>query len=284
MRRASSLLSAVLCAAAACALGSCQVVYGPRVCDEIQRGACNPVEITTPVTTLRPYRDRMATSRPTVGAPVDVRNVTVSAIDNYSEGTSGAIGDLWVQERVLDPTFTGCAPHPQGGRVCGVQLFAPNVSPAGEQLRFGDLVNITGGTYDEFNCGTCSSQFAGGRTLPELSRAAVTRVGSTGAPEPIPATLDEVVNGGDNYVGVLVRLTDTITLGAYNARFSQYPLVVNGVSSRNLNIAEQIAPLRDAAGQPYATNTRLRNVVVVVSFFFNPLLLLRSASDYEVVP
>jgi hypothetical protein len=207
----------------------------------------------------------------------------------------GETGDLWVQEVISDPAFTGCAPMPDGRHVCGIQLFAPSTIPTGSYLLPGDSVQITGGSYDEFNCTPCCAPprapctFSEGRTLPEFSRAGVERVGTGIEPVIVPATVQQIVEGGDRYVGVLVRLEGDVmmeTPTGSTANRGEIRLV------GGLNLAPQIGPLNDrATGRPLydrATSrlnfTRVRNIVGVVSYFFGPKLLPRGPEDIEGVP
>lgn len=267
--------------AATALLASVGCGYGAAVCDELDQ-ACNEPVDPSGYTQLSVYRQSNRAMRPRVGGAVRMRNLVVTAIDDHVESATGSTGDVWVQERVLEPTFSGCMPHPRGGVVCGVQLFAPSILPAGSQLVPGDLVNISGGRYDEFDCTPCCAPprmpclFSDGRTLPELSLTSVERVGSTRPPEPIPTTLAQLAMGGDAYVGVLVRLNDEITLPAPDTR-GEYRL------ASSVNLSTQIGPLVDAAGARLAPGTRLRGVTGIVSYFFGTKLLVRGPEDYQIV-
>lgn len=269
----ATLVSAALASSAGCGLGV-------AACDELDQACNTPVDPSGYVQ-LSAYRQRDRRARPMVGGAVRMRNLVVTAIDDHVENSSGNTGDVWVQERVRDPNFSGCVPHPQGGVVCGIQLFAPTILPAGSQLVPGDLVNINGGRYDEFDCSVCCAPprepclFSDGRTLPELSMTSVERVGSTVPPTPIDTTLAQIAMGGDQYMGILVRVTDEILLPAPDTR-GEYRL------ASNVNLSTQIGPLVDSAGRTLEPGTRLRNVTGIVSFFFGSKLLVRGPEDYTV--
>jgi hypothetical protein len=272
------------------AVAACATPLTDRRCDEIDRRSCNmPLPAGE---TLAGYRQADTTLRPTVGVPVAVSNVVVSAIDDYLE-RGGNTGDVWVQEVVDDPAFNGCAPMPDGRHVCGIQLFAPANIPTGSFLLVGDTVRVTGGTYDEFDCTPCcppprrACRFDG-RTLPEFSRTGVERIGTGVEPVIVPATIQQIVEGADRYVGVLVRITGDVMLETPTGGDATRGEIrmVGGV-----NLTPQIGPLTDRTGRPVfdsATGrlnfTRLRNVTGIVSYFFGTKLMPRGPQDFEVVP
>lgn len=262
----------------------------PRRCDEIDPNVCN-----TPVAQrerLATYRQADLAARPRPGGPVAVSNVVVTAIDDHLEAR-GDTGDIWVQEVINDPMFNGCAPMPDGRRVCGVQLFAPSTIPTGATLLVGDLVTVTGGSYDEFNCTPCCAPprppctFTD-RTLPEFSRAGVERVGTGVQPIVVPATVQQIIDGGDRYVGVLVRIEGEVMLetpSGGDANRGEIRIV------GGLNLAPQLGPLQDRTGRPLydaaarrLNFTRVRNVTGIVSYFFGPKLFPRSPEDFEALP
>lgn len=277
--RSSGLLLALLFALPAC------VGYTQRYCDDLDPNACDTV--ARPGRRLAEYRQADRAARPAVGTAVDIRYLSVTAVDDFQESATGSIGDIWVQERVMDPSFQGCVPHPQGGRVCGIQLFAPTFIPAGARPLEGDIVNVSGGRYEEFDCTPCCApprppcRFTNGRTLPELSMTSVERVGSARAPDPVDATLDQILANGDAYMGVLVRITDEVEIGATDTRGE---IDVAGFEAQQLKISNQLTALVDPrspadAPQPLAAGTRLRGLTGIVSFFFGPKIIPRSRAD-----
>ncbi len=227
---------------------------------------------------------------------VNVGNVVVTAIDDYLESASGNTGDVWVQQVYTNPNFSGCAPHPDGRRVCGIQLFAPTFVPAGTALLAGDLVAVTGGRYDRFDCTVCCRPPANpcrfmDRILPEFSQASVERVGTGVTPVVVPATLEQIALDGDAYTGVLVNIGAEITLmmpARGDIGRGEIPIANAG----GMKLSAQIGALVDrASGRPIfdvAANrlnfTRLRNVTAIVSYFFGNKLLPRGPQDFEALP
>jgi hypothetical protein len=225
-----------------------------------------------------------------------VGNVVVTAIDDYLESASGNTGDVWVQQVYTNPTFDGCAPLADGRRVCGIQLFAPSFVPAGSSLLTGDLVNVSGGRYDEFDCTVCCRPPANpcrfmDRILPEFSQASVERVGTGIVPVVVPATLEQIALNGDRYTGVLVRIEGELML-TMPARGDIGRGEIPIANAGGMKLSSQIGPLVDrASGRPLfdpATGqlnfTRLRNVTAIVSYFFGNKLLPRSPQDFEALP
>jgi hypothetical protein len=245
-------------------------------CDDPRNDCREPPRGGEPIAT---YRTSNPASRPPEGGPVDFRSAVVIGVDDYLESASGNVGDVWVQQRIADASFAGCALDPvHGGRVCGMQLFAPTFIPAGSHLVVGDLVNVAGGAYDEFTCEPCSTQFDG-RSLPEVGMPTVERVGTSPSPDPIDVTLAQLTDPdhADDYVGILVRVTDDVTTMALSSR--QEITIAPGVQ-----ITSQLTPLNDpSTGRPIAAGTHLRNIVGIASYFFSTKIIPRSVNDYEIV-
>jgi hypothetical protein len=274
----STLRLGFAAATLAVATTSC-VGYDQRVCDDLDTRACDHPAV--PAQRLRDFRQRNLAARPTVGSAVQVPNVVVTAVDTYQE-PGGDVGDVWVQERVAEADFDGCVAHPLGGRVCGMQLFSPTPVPAGTRLLAGDLVDVSGGRYDEFDCTPCCAaprppcRFTG-RTLPELSVTNVTRLGSARPPDAIPVTLADITTQGDAMTGVLVRVMGEFTLTA-TRRPNEFDIGMGIV------VTNQLTPLTDAQGMALVAGARVRNITGIVSYFFGTKLIPRSTMDYEVVP
>jgi hypothetical protein len=268
------------------ALGGC-VGYDQAVCDDPNPHACDPHGATS-TQQLSDFRTSNTASRPALNSAVDVRNVVVVAVDNYLESATGHTGDIWVAERVIDASFMGCVPDPMsGGRVCGMQVFSPAYVPAGSRVIVGDLVNVSGGQYQEFDCTPCCQPPRApctfmGRTLPELAQPSVERVGSSAPLQPVQVSLADVLNGGDAYTGVLVQLTDDVMTGAPNTR-GEFPI------GPNVTITPELTPLNDPSSpdsmpQPLAQGTTLHHLTGIVSYFYSPKIMPRSINDLRGTP
>ncbi|MEI8258004.1 MAG: hypothetical protein WCJ30_20195 [Deltaproteobacteria bacterium] len=227
------------------------------------------------------FRQSDPAARPPLAIPVNFRTTYVIGVDDFLEaGTSAKIGDIFIEQRIADENYPGCAPDPvHHGRVCGIQLFAPTPIPAGTHMTLGDIANVSGGQYEEFNCGTCATTFSDGRTLPEIGQPTVERVGSGLAPDPIDVTVAQLIDPdhGDDYVGVLVRITDVVTTTAISPR-GEITLVPG------LNMTGQLMALVDpSTGAPLAAGTRLTGVTGIASYFFGSKIIPRSVHDYTVM-
>ena len=252
--------------------------------------------------TLAIYRELSLANRPDAAVAINLPNVIVSAVDNYLEGPRGTTGNTWIQERILDPTFTGCVPDPVGGgHVCGIELYNPITIPSGAHVIPGDIVNVTGGTYDEFTCPTCSAVFPccgtppGCETLPELDVSDMTQLGSTVAPTPIAVSIHDLDTAGLNcnantvahdnaYTGVLVRITDIVSTQSLDANgniaIDTYPqpygssvAMSNSDWSAHRPVDGHHAPLRGRL---------LCNIVGVVSYFYNPEVMVAN-TNYSII-
>lgn len=263
------------------ALGACGDEFGPRVCDEPSRACDRPAQSATQ-TTLRAIRAR-APAYP-VGRPVDVRAVHVLAIDTYDEPYSnGSTGDTWVAE--ITPAgdsanrFAPCPLLPGGReRMCGISLFSASLSPVGYQPFDGDLVDLSGGAYEEFVCATCgirttgrASPFPDGRYLPQISRGTARAAGSAPPLTPIPVTIDELVAHNQELIGTLVVLEDVTAMSAPDARFGEIRLTAG---SNALTLTQALVRIPNVT-----SGTHWDRVVGIVHYFYSPKLIPRSMAD-----
>jgi hypothetical protein len=299
MALTKSVRTSLTLVALSIAVAGCNGDFGSR-CDDFDQHACNqpamlphyvpPADGTQPDPTtlvvhyLSDLRIDPATSRPPQNVAVDVRNLSIVAIDSYLEpGTSGKTGNVWVEEYVSPDyvqatNFQGCAPLPNGGRMCGIELYSSTFVPAGNHPLLGDVVNVSGGTYEEFTCATCNhgnSPFDPGHSLPEIGTPNVTRIGSATPPAPVPVSLSDLMSHGDDYIGVVVQLTDDVTLGL-DPRGNL--LIATGIT-----VSNELSPLVDPSGAPLDSNVRVHNLTGIVDYFYGLHLAPRSAADMTVV-
>ena len=73
---------------------------------------------------------------------VKIKNVVVTAVDEFDEDMEGRIGTIWISEK--DETGESVC-----GKWCGITVYNPALVPEGEHLAVGDLVTVSG-VYTEF--------------------------------------------------------------------------------------------------------------------------------------
>ena len=213
------------------------------------------------------------------GTPVTLHGVVVTAIDNFG----AKVGDIWVEE-------------PEGGTYSGVHVFGATTTDVGA-LAVGDLVDITGAVKDEFAYGGGSngSGDTSGRTVTELKPASagslsVKKVGTGTVPAPV--MVDALMIGqisdaplGPNfsaawepYEGVLVSVPHVSAVSSPKAfgktgAADAYAFNITGVAKVEGNMT-------DINMSGISRNTCL-NMTGVVDYFFDYLVLPRSASDID---
>lgn len=218
------------------------------------------------------------------GTPVTLRGVVVTAIDNFG----GKMGDIWVEE-------------PEGGPFSGVHIFgAASTDVAG--LAVGDTVDVTGAIKDEFayNGGSAGSGDTSGRTVTELKPATsgslkVTKTGTGTVPAPV--VVDALMIGQmadadaqgpmfsaewEKYEGVLVTLHGVSALSAPKP-FGYTPPATPPADNYSFGItgvAKVEGSLADITMSSIKRDTCM-DVTGVVDYFFDYLILPRSASDFD---
>lgn len=233
---------------------------------------------------------------------MDVRAVVVTAVDTYDEDQGGHIGNIWVQEVSSASGTDPLVPCPlvSGGRsrACGMQLFGPILSPTGYHPSVGDVVDISGGGYTEFDCsGVCGSPpqpFPENRFIPEIGQARVTSSGVAPAVQPIPVTVADLEMHNNAYIGLLVEVRDVTAIAEPDCRGE---IAVNP-GSGGLKLTQQLMPFphgaarvdnrpgRLCANAPTVTDPdRIRNgtrwdrIVGIAGYFYGPKLAPRSPED-----
>lgn len=255
------------------ALSACAGL-GEARCDEPDR-SCGAAPASDGRLSVRALRERAP--RYPEGAAVTVRAVSVTAIDRYDETSSGRVGTIWAQE-VSAPGDTAdrFAPCPlladRSGRVCAISMFSPTFSPTGYRPVEGDLVDITGGAYNEFVCATCGTPFSNGDFLPQVSNSVMVRAGVAPRATPIAVTVDEVLAHYRELMGVLVTVENVTASTDPDARFGE--MTIAGSGRTGLSLAPQLTAIPGARA-----GTRWDRITGVVTYFYNPKLLPRAPSD-----
>jgi hypothetical protein len=270
--------------------GACTSLNDAPVCDD-PAGHCNDPN-TNAGPSGPPLHQFRATAalpdggppRPPLGVGVDWGAVVVIAVDNYLEGPTGKVGDVWVAERVPG-NFPGCAyDMATDESVCGIQLFNPSPIPSGSHMLEGDLAHVSGGTYEEFNCPTCSSHFPNGRTLPEIGTPSIERIGSAATPEPISMSLSQFAGGQDSTVGIVVRINEPLQVLSGPDSHGEYSIDTLGITGTGVTMSPQIGPIVPRGQPTLAAGTIICNLTGVGSYFYNQKILVRGPADLQIVP
>jgi hypothetical protein len=210
------------------------------------------------VVTVRQIENTSEPAYPGVDARVVVRNVVLTAVDEFDEDGSGRVGGVWVQD-------------PGGGAWSGVQLYNPVVIPSRTRLVPGDIVDLIG-IVDEFvllnSDGTPMDRNG---TLTEIGAGSVQKVGET--LPPAPATIGESELGtlasAEPWEGCLVRIPNVTLSGPYDSR-GEAP------AAGGFDVADDLYRVPGlAAGVHYAALSG------VVTYFFGFKLLPRGPQDVE---
>lgn len=242
-------------------------------CDELGN-PCNRPYLQNTMTLLS-LRGRQVPE----GSPVDLRSVQITAVDNYDEDEGGSVGSVWVQGRypVGDPSdrFNPCPILPDGSaRVCGISTFGTVLAPTGYHPNVGDLVDVSGGAYDEFDCsgvcGTPPQPFPDGRFLPQLREPTVRSAGVAPPTAPLPVSINDILQNNQALIGVLVEVTDVTATAAPDQRGE----IAISPGRDGLKLTQELTPVAGVQA-----GTRWDRVVGVVSYFYGAKLIPRSTAD-----
>ena len=258
------------------ALG-CSDTLGTQRCDEPDNSCNRPfLRTTTPLSALR---NPDPAHRVAVGTPVDARNLQVTAFDEYDETMGGNVGTVYVQETIpagnTDDAFLPCPLLPDRmARVCGISTFSTTFSPLAYRPKVGDLVDMSGGSYDEFDCsGVCGSPpqpFPDGRFLPQVRSPTIRSAGVAPLPAPVRVTVQDLTDHNAALIGVLVEVANVTAVGPADRRGE-----IQITADRNgPKLALQMVNIPDVVA-----GTRWARVVGVVSYFYGPKLIPRTLAD-----
>ena len=272
----SHRLSSVLSAMILSALG-CSDVPTTQRCDEPDNSCGRPfLQSATPLSALR---DPNPMTRVPEGTPVDARNLQVTAYDELDETMDGDLGTVYVQQTIpvgssTDP-FLPCPLLPDGlARVCGISTFNTQFSPLTYRPKVGDLVDMSGGQYDEFDCsGVCGSPpqpFPDGRFLPQVREPTIRSAGVAPLPAPVRVTVQDLMTHNAALIGVLVEVSNVTAVGPADRRGE-----IQITSDRNgPKLTQEMTAIPGVAA-----GTQWARIVGVVSYFYGPKLIPRSLAD-----
>ncbi len=275
MTRPRTSTLGALPAALVALLTSCAQVGAAR-CDEPDN-SCNR-DLTAQALTLRTIRARDPAYP--VGSPVNVRSVTVTAFDTYDEDGTGRVGTMYLQE--LSPagdTTDPFRPCPltadRRHRACALSLFSPTVAPVGFIPRPGDIIDIVGGSYDEFDCsGVCGNPaqpFPDGRFIPQVARPTARQSGVAPPLAPIAVSLADIEQHNAALLGVLVTVENVTALGNPDRRRGEIQV---SPGNNGVRITQEFTRITGAA-----SGTRWSRVTGIVTYFYTPKLVPRGPAD-----
>lgn len=272
----SHRLPTLLVALVASALGCTGAPSNPQ-CDEPDDSCDRPfLRTTTPLSALR-HPDRMR--RVPEGTPVDARNLQVTAYDELDETMDGDLGAVYVQETIpvgaSEDPFLPCPMLPdRRARVCGISTFNTQFSPLAYRPKVGDLVDMSGGQYDEFDCsGVCGSPpqpFPDERFLPQVREPTLRSAGVAPLPTPVRVTVDDLMTHNAALIGVLVEVSDVTAAAAPDRRGA----IQISADRNGPRLTQEMTAI------PGVTRgTRWSRIVGVVSYFYGPKLIPRTLAD-----
>ena len=228
-----------------------------------------------PALTLYQVQDLEAEGHPEVGTNVRAKNLVVTCVDRFDEDGSGKTGTIFVQEI-------------GGGAFSGIQMFRPAISPAGEYLLPGDVVEAEG-LYAEFELGQINPAWSDdtGRTLTQLTDGIVRKTGEWISPEPSLVNRPEDLQTDpvdERWEGVLVELNDVGAITAPDSR-GAFSVGEDG-STCNRNVPPTCAQVDDDnyAIPSVAVGSHFDRLVGIITYIYTYKILPRSALDVEIAP
>ncbi|MBK6529372.1 MAG: hypothetical protein IPF99_07190 [Deltaproteobacteria bacterium] len=268
---------AVLIAALIVSALGCSDVPTTQRCDEPDN-SCNRAFLrsTTPLSALR---DPNPMRRVPEGTPVDARNLQVTAYDELDETMDGDLGTVYVQETIppgnTDDPFLPCPLlADRSARICGISTFNTQFNPLAYRPKVGDLVDMSGGQYDEFDCsgvcGTPPQPFPDGRFLPQVREPTIRSAGVAPLPTPVRVTVADLMTHNAALIGVLVEVSNVTVAFAPDRRGE-----IQITSDRNgPKITQEMVTIPGVVA-----GTQWSRVVGVVSYFYGPKLIPRTLAD-----
>lgn len=218
------------------------------------------------------------------GTAVNLHDVVVTAIDNFG----AKVGDIWVEEK-------------EGGKRSGIHVFKAALSDVA-MLSVGDEIDLKGAIKSEFAL-TGSGGDMTGRTVTELEPASggaitITKLGmsTTITPDKVDALaiaqkFDPTMaaagggtafsNAWEDWEGVLIELDNVSAQAAPKSFGSTMPPPGDNYSFGITGIAKAESSLTDLTMSSIARSTCFGQMVGVVDYFFDYLVLPRSAADFN---
>ena len=258
-------------------LAACTGVPTNPRCDEPDHSCNQPLSAGT--TSLQALRNPDPAQRAPNGTIVTARALQVVAFDDYDETQAGAVGTVYVQQTIpAGDVANRFAPCPllddHSARVCGISTYRATFNPLAYRPSIGDLVDLAGGTYEEFDCsGVCGSPpqpFPSGMFLPQVNTVTVHSAGVAPIGAPIHVTLNDLLTHNEELIGALVEVDDVTAMDAPDRR-GEIPLTAPPTS---VNLTQELMPITGVTA-----DTHWSRIIGVVSYFYGPKLIPRRAAD-----
>jgi hypothetical protein len=219
-----------------------------------------------PERTVQATMDPTRPNHPASKTQVNVTDAVVIHQDTFDEvGNGSSRGTIYVQD--LD----SAAPY------SGISLFAPVFVPANLRVAPGDVLNLSGEYQENTSIGT--AVFPEGHVLSQLARPKATFRYEYKLPDPVDIDAADLKDFavGRRWMGMLVRVKN-VTLGPPredNSRRVTYP-ITDDTTRNGPVMSNEFFPLKK---DTFTQGTQLKELVGVVTYFFNLKVAPRSASD-----
>jgi hypothetical protein len=260
----------------------------PVACGDGGRGDPFPPPVANAMgtgTALSALNDRTRSQAPAATQYVEVTGAVVTAVDNFDESSTGAVGNIYVQDLSNDPQ-----PY------SGITVYSPSYSPPDLRLAPSDVVDIRS-LYQEFRGPTgmyfdpdCEPQTGVECriTLPELVGSTVSFRFEYSMPAPKTIDVNDLYYGsadeyvrGRQWIGVYAELKDVTlwediqvdSVGRQTARFDMGAGKKVGTLPKIANALMPLDATRLKAG------TKFASIKGIVQYFFSFSINPRSEDD-----
>lgn len=203
---------------------------------------------------------------------VSITGATVIAVDRFDETGDGALGNIYIEDALPDPTAFS-----------GVTVFAPSFAPPDLRLFAGDVADLIG-DYDEFP-GPSSSPFSFCHTLPEIGGAMTFRFDTHHVtPKLIPITDLRSYDTARQWLGMLVRV-ENIKLAGTGSPDAKHRCAIaldvgGGISQGDQpKISNELFDVDCTPTTKLTVGTELKSLTGVLTYFYSFSLAPRSADD-----
>ena len=258
-------------------LSGCTGIPTSPTCDEPDHSCNRP--LGNGATSLQSLRSADPAQRAPAGVTVDARSLQVIAFDGYDETSAGAVGTVYVQQVIAaGDTSNRFSPCPllddRSARVCGISTYRAVFAPLAYRPSVGDLVDLSGGVYEEFDCsgvcGTPAQPFPNGAFLPQVNGPTVKSAGVAPQGGPLHVTVADLAAHNQELIGTLVQVDDVTATAAPDRRGE----IAISPAPNAVALTQEMMPITGVTA-----GTHWAHVIGVVSYFYTPKLIPRTPAD-----